>query len=121
SWSDPTLSEELVAQIFENRDIKRALYPPPGPNASTAKGGGKTKTSAHWLLCLKVFGEKPKYKKALAAVDTAKDRTAYANKIKNRLRSMAKITRDFMDEMGQTGAGIRHADEIDMGVDNTLT
>ncbi|KAJ6489363.1 hypothetical protein DFH09DRAFT_948169, partial [Mycena vulgaris] len=86
SWSDVALSESIVACIMEDREIKRALYPPVGPNASTAKGGGKTKVAAHWKLCLAVLGEHPKYKDALAAVSTAKERTVYANKLKNRLR-----------------------------------
>ncbi|KAJ6528403.1 hypothetical protein B0H19DRAFT_914342, partial [Mycena capillaripes] len=121
SWSDHTLSESLLTLIYESRDIKRALYPPPGPNASTANGGGKTKTAAHWQLCLKLFSGHPKYAAVLAAVVTAKERTAYANKIKNRLRAMAKLTRNFMNEMGETGAGIRSATEIDMSVTNSLT
>ncbi|KAJ6629025.1 hypothetical protein B0H10DRAFT_1776702, partial [Mycena sp. CBHHK59/15] len=121
SWSDPTLSEALVSRIMESAEIKRALYPPPGPNASTAKGGGKTKVGSQWQLCLNLLGEDPKYKEALAAVTTSKERTAYANKIKNRLRAMAKITREYMDEMGQTGAGIHSADEIDTSLNNTFT
>ncbi|KAJ6543425.1 hypothetical protein DFH09DRAFT_882654, partial [Mycena vulgaris] len=59
SWSDVALSESIVACIMEDRDIKRALYPPVGPNVSTAKGGGKTKVAAHWKLCLAVLGEHP--------------------------------------------------------------
>ncbi|KAJ7734192.1 hypothetical protein DFH07DRAFT_967741 [Mycena maculata] len=120
-WSDPALTQALITCIMEDRDIKRALYPPPGPNASTAKGGGKTKTSSHWQLCLNLLGEDPKYKEALAMVTTAKERLAYANKIKNRLRTVARMTRQYMDEMGQTGAGIRSADEIDMTVTNSFT
>ncbi|KAJ7512117.1 hypothetical protein B0H11DRAFT_1898616 [Mycena galericulata] len=86
-WSDPALSEALIARIMEDKDIKRALYPPPGPNASTAKGGGKSKVESQWQLCLNLLEEHPKYKEALAAVTTKKERTAYANKIKNRLRA----------------------------------
>ncbi|KAJ7128002.1 hypothetical protein C8R44DRAFT_554394, partial [Mycena epipterygia] len=59
SWSDAARSEALVARIYEDRDIKRALYPPPGPNASTAKGGGKTKVAAQWQLCCNLLGEDP--------------------------------------------------------------
>ncbi|KAJ7200133.1 hypothetical protein GGX14DRAFT_314083, partial [Mycena pura] len=58
-WSDVALSESIVACIMEDGDIKRALYPPVGPNASTAKGGGKTKVAAQWKLCLAVLGEHP--------------------------------------------------------------
>ncbi|KAJ7434202.1 hypothetical protein B0H11DRAFT_1664722, partial [Mycena galericulata] len=121
SWSEPALSQALIACIMEDRDIKRALYPPPGPNASTAKGGGKTKTESQWQLCLNLLGEDPKYQEALDAVKTKKEQVAYANKIKNRLRTMAKLTRVYMTEMGETGAGIRSAAEIDTNVTNSFT
>ncbi|KAJ7912494.1 hypothetical protein B0H13DRAFT_2327364 [Mycena leptocephala] len=38
----------------------------------------------------------------------------YANKIKNRLDKMGKITRAYNTEMGETGAGIHDAQSIDM-------
>ncbi|KAJ7775996.1 hypothetical protein DFH07DRAFT_696726, partial [Mycena maculata] len=115
------LSEGLIACIMESADIKRALYPPPGPNTSTAKGGGQTKVGAQWQLCLNLLGEDPNFKEALEACITTKEQTAYANKIKNRLRTMAKMTRKYIVEMGQTGAGIRNADEIDTSVSNAFT
>lgn len=34
---------------------------------------------------------------------------------------MAKITRDYDTEMGQTGAGIQNASEIDMSIENSFT
>ncbi|KAJ7483848.1 hypothetical protein B0H11DRAFT_2231993 [Mycena galericulata] len=89
---------------------------PPGPNASTAKGGGKTKTESQWQLCLNLLVEDPKYQEALDTVKTKKEQVAYANKIKNRLRTMAKLTRNYMTEMGETGTGIRSAAEIDTNV-----
>ncbi|KAJ6622112.1 hypothetical protein B0H10DRAFT_1944944 [Mycena sp. CBHHK59/15] len=120
-WSDPALSQALISCIMQDRDIKRALYPPPGPNALTARGGGKTKTSSQWQLCLNLLRDDPKYNEALASVMTTKERTAYTKKIKNHLRTMAKITCQYMDEMGQTSAGIRSADEINMSVTNSFT
>jgi len=68
------LSQELITEIYQDRSIKRALYPPPGGNPSTSQGGGKTKTAAHWDLCLKVFGEKDEYKNVLAAAKTNKEK-----------------------------------------------
>ncbi|KAJ6570351.1 hypothetical protein B0H10DRAFT_1748530, partial [Mycena sp. CBHHK59/15] len=59
SWSDVSLSEALIARIMEDKDIKRALYPPVGPNASTAKGSGKTKVGSQWALCLALLDEHP--------------------------------------------------------------
>ncbi|KAJ7677409.1 hypothetical protein B0H14DRAFT_2656078 [Mycena olivaceomarginata] len=38
SWKKPEFSQKLLAHIMENGDIKRALYPPCGPNTSTTKG-----------------------------------------------------------------------------------
>jgi hypothetical protein len=87
SWNADNLSERLLTCISENKAIKRALFPPVGPNASTAKGGGKTKVAAQWLLGVKLFGEDPKYKDTIAAATTPKEQLAWANKVKNRLRA----------------------------------
>ncbi|KAJ7775304.1 hypothetical protein B0H16DRAFT_1712882 [Mycena metata] len=46
-WKDSALSQKLLAHISENGDIKRSLYPPCGPNASSTKGGGKPKTASY--------------------------------------------------------------------------
>jgi hypothetical protein len=72
---------------MENSDIKWALYPPCGPNASTTKGGGKPKSAAHWELFVLLLGNSEKFKDALAACLTPKQKLVYANKIKNRLSS----------------------------------
>ncbi|KAF8166475.1 hypothetical protein K438DRAFT_2025152 [Mycena galopus ATCC 62051] len=95
---------DLIARIIENAAIKRALFPPPGPNASTAKGSGKTKSSA-----------------ALDTVSTTKDQTAWGNKIKNHLPMMGRTTCDYIEEMGQTGTGISNVDQIDTSLDNVFT
>ncbi|KAJ7239514.1 hypothetical protein C8J57DRAFT_1727348 [Mycena rebaudengoi] len=100
-WKDPQLSVELLALITQDKKIKQALYPPCGPNASTSNGGGEHKVQAQWNLCVKLLGSLPKYADAIAAVDSAKDRTGFANKIKNRLSTMAKTTRSHNNEMGQ--------------------
>ncbi|KAJ7131795.1 hypothetical protein C8R43DRAFT_1239642 [Mycena crocata] len=120
-WKDPNLSLSLLTHIVENRDIKRSLYPPCGPNGSTVQGGGKPKVNAQWDLFVLTFGDDIKYKDAIAACTTPKLRLAYANKIKNRLSAMAKITRDLDKSMGETGAGIQHAADIDMSVTNAFT
>ncbi|KAJ7176371.1 hypothetical protein C8R43DRAFT_1118891 [Mycena crocata] len=120
-WKDPDLSVGLLAHIAENKAIKRSLYPPCGPNGSTAEGGGKPKVNAHWDLFVLLFGKNPKYTDALAACKTPKERLGYANKIKNRLRAMAKTTLILNKSMGETGAGIESAAEIDMNVTNEFT
>ncbi|KAJ7939056.1 hypothetical protein B0H13DRAFT_2301266 [Mycena leptocephala] len=101
-WSnDPDLSVRLPALISEDADIKRSLYPPCGANASTKKGGGKPKVNAQWELALLLLGSMEKYKDVIAACQT-QEKLVIANKIKNRLGSMAKTIRDFDKEMGET-------------------
>ncbi|KAJ7754333.1 hypothetical protein DFH07DRAFT_707848, partial [Mycena maculata] len=114
SWKDPELSLKLIACIYANKAIKQALYPPCGANASSADGGGKTKVTAQWELAVLLLSDIDKFKQSLAACLTSKQRLAYANKMKNRLRAMEKITRTYDTEMGQTGAGIERASDIDM-------
>ncbi|KAJ7107037.1 hypothetical protein C8R44DRAFT_885708 [Mycena epipterygia] len=121
NWKDPELSVKLLALIMEHKHIKQSLYPPCGPNASTTKGGGKTKSNAQWDLFVLLLGKDSKYKDALAKCKAPKKQLAYANKIKNRLSIMAKIARAFNNEMGQTGAGIDNATQIDMSVTNSFT
>ncbi|KAF8214365.1 hypothetical protein K438DRAFT_1563836, partial [Mycena galopus ATCC 62051] len=85
---DNERSEKLVALIMEDADIKRALFAPCGPNASTAKGGGKSKASAQFDLCKLLLEGEAEYQDILARADNSpKDRTALALKIKNRLRT----------------------------------
>ncbi|KAF8191114.1 hypothetical protein K438DRAFT_1591553, partial [Mycena galopus ATCC 62051] len=78
----------LIAYIFQDALIKQALFPSPGPNASTKKGGGKKKVDAHWELAKLLLEENPACEPAItvAAVDP-KTRLIWANKIKNRLAS----------------------------------
>ncbi|KAJ7911266.1 hypothetical protein B0H13DRAFT_2328479 [Mycena leptocephala] len=102
-------------------DIKRSLYPPCGPNASTQKGGGKPKVNAQWEVAVALLGDIEKYKDAIAACDTPKEKLVFANKIKNRLSSMAKTTRDYDKVMGATGAGIKNAADINKDSKNKFT
>ncbi|KAJ6552893.1 hypothetical protein B0H19DRAFT_1155192 [Mycena capillaripes] len=120
-WKDPTLSVKLLSLIAENTDIKQSLFPPCGPNASTTDGGGKPKVTAQWELAVLLLGKMDKYRDAIDACDTPKKKLVYANKIKNRIGTMGKITRGFIDELGATGAGIRSAAEIDTKKQNKFT
>ncbi|KAJ6487788.1 hypothetical protein C8R45DRAFT_781754, partial [Mycena sanguinolenta] len=122
SWNADKLSERLITAISEDKFIKRALFPPPGPNGSTSKGGGMKKVVAQWKLCLLLFGDDPRYKEAVAAATTnPTQQTVWANKVKNRLRNMATTTRDYIAEMGQTGAGMACTADIDMSRTNAFT
>ncbi|KAJ7744712.1 hypothetical protein B0H14DRAFT_3514652 [Mycena olivaceomarginata] len=93
-----------------------------GPNASTKKGGGKTKVSARWEICLKLLGDHPEYQEAIAAAaNVPRERSPWANRIKNRLRTMGKETRAYIEIMGQTGARIECAADIDTTKENSFT
>jgi len=94
SWNtDVALSEALITAITDDRKIKQALFPSPGSNVSSSKGGGKPKTEYHWILCQLLFTDHPSYgeafKKVLDCDDGPKKATAlrrlWGNKIKNRL------------------------------------
>ncbi|KAJ6534891.1 hypothetical protein B0H19DRAFT_1383230 [Mycena capillaripes] len=122
NWKDPTMSQKLIALIAENKEIKQALYPPCGPNASSVQGGGEPKVNAQFNLAVLLLGSIDKYKESIAAAALVpKDRLAYANKFKNRLGVMAKTTRDYNAKMGETGAGIEDARSIDMSKKNEFT
>ncbi|KAJ7713778.1 hypothetical protein B0H14DRAFT_3523242 [Mycena olivaceomarginata] len=49
----------------EDKDIKRSLYPPCGPNAFSSNGGGKPKIDAQWELTNLLLGDDEKYKESL--------------------------------------------------------
>ncbi|KAJ7893820.1 hypothetical protein B0H14DRAFT_3427117 [Mycena olivaceomarginata] len=108
--------------IGENALIKQVFFSPPGPNASTKKSGGKTKVSARWEICLKLLGDHPNYQEAIGtAANVPRERSPWANRIKNRLRTMGKETRAYIEIMGQTGARIECAADIDTTKENSFT
>ncbi|KAJ7759920.1 hypothetical protein B0H16DRAFT_1456634 [Mycena metata] len=110
-WNNE-LSHQLISCIVGSAIIKRALFPPPGPNASTTKGGGKTK----------LYGDNPKYKDTIEeAKKVPKQQVAWAGKIKACIKAMSKMTRGYITDMGQTGAGIERAADIDMTKKNSFT
>ncbi|KLO08241.1 hypothetical protein SCHPADRAFT_944633 [Schizopora paradoxa] len=113
------LTWKLYTAIIENEDIKRGLFPPPGSNASTKDGGGKAKIEFQAMLAGEVFGgENCEHKAAFEAAKTKAEKEAWVTKIKNKLASMAKATRKHCTALGQTGAGIRSADEVDRSQKN---
>ncbi|KAI0702776.1 hypothetical protein C8Q76DRAFT_233178 [Earliella scabrosa] len=120
-WSD-SLTWSLISAIEESKSIKQGLYPPPGANKSTAKGGGKAKTEYHAELACILFDEHPKYGAAFALAHSDKKvLAAWGRKIKNRLNTLEKMTREHLGEMGETGMGISKEEEIDMSQNNELT
>jgi hypothetical protein len=67
--------------------IKQGLFPSPGANVSTKKGGGKGKTDHQWAMCKVMFTNHETYGAAFAKVKTPKAKAAWALKIKNRLQT----------------------------------
>jgi hypothetical protein len=65
SWKEDALSEKLLAAITDDPRIKQGLYPSPGANVSSSKGGGQKKTTWQWQLALLVFSDHPKYSAAI--------------------------------------------------------
>ncbi|TFY79487.1 hypothetical protein EWM64_g4526 [Hericium alpestre] len=114
SWNwDPTLTWSLIAAIEDNPDIKQGLFPGVGGNASSARGGGKSKLDWQWEVCKIIFAEHATYKHAFAQATTPQLRRTWSEKVKNRLHKLSKSTREYMAELGATGAGIKHEEDID--------
>ncbi|KAL6301144.1 hypothetical protein BKA93DRAFT_752137 [Sparassis latifolia] len=100
------LTWELLTAIYEDAVIKRGLFPGPGQNASTTKGGGKKKTDHQYALAKALFSEHPLYSAAFLAAKAPKEMLSWGNKIKNRLRTLTLQTKAHMAAMGETGAGL---------------
>lgn len=81
----------LLGHIHDDNDIKQGLFPSPGGNVSTAKGGGKLKIYWHWKLAILTFGSIPVYGQSIEQATKGNPKTvkalraAWTNKIKNRL------------------------------------
>ena len=93
SWSDQTLSQSLITAITDDPDIKQGLFPPPGPNASSAKGGGKKKILWQWKIAVAIFKDHPLYSTAFATAYNCTDpklklklQTSWGEKIKNHVK-----------------------------------
>ena len=87
SWNNG-LSEKLIAAITDDPDIKQGLFPAPGANASTTKGGGKRKS--HWQRKLAeiLFAEHPEFSAAYAHSQTQKSsklQGIWGERIRNRI------------------------------------
>ena len=92
SWSDQTLSQSLITAITDDPNIKQGLFPPPGPNASSAKGGGKKKILWQWKVAVAIK-DHPLYSTAFATAYNCTDpklkpklQTLWAEKIKSRIK-----------------------------------
>jgi len=140
SWKDKDLTWQLIHCIAEDPIIRQGLFPCPGANVLTAKGGGLSKAHHHKELAARVFGDHLVYGPAFEQARTAKEKNLWAQKIKNRIQAwvgnlfsqgseshhqtsyrLVKDTQKYKEEMGLTGEGITSADQINMDVKNAFT
>ncbi|KAJ7149954.1 hypothetical protein C8R46DRAFT_1198545 [Mycena filopes] len=112
-WSgDPALTWSLVTAIGDDDDVRRGLFPPPG---SGKRNGELPKKHFHAILAKTLFESHPVYKDAFAMAKTPKQQDVWTGKIKNRITNVTSAVKEGMEEMGQTGAGLEAAEDIEPG------
>lgn len=83
---------KLLSEVEDNREIRQALYPGTGANASTANGGGKPKTDFYWQLAVHLFADHEEYEKFFVEAKQSslkKHREPWVLKVKNQLSRFA--------------------------------
>jgi hypothetical protein len=98
SWKDADLTWSLISAITDDPAIKQGLFPSPGANVSTSKGGGKPKTDHQFALAAALFSEHPKYCEVFKLATSSKERAVWAKWIKNRLQKYVFINGGIRDE-----------------------
>ncbi|KAJ7712743.1 hypothetical protein B0H14DRAFT_2645135 [Mycena olivaceomarginata] len=112
-WSgDDSLTWTMISHITDDDDTRRSLFPPPG---STKRNGGLSKKHYHFLLAKNCFEDHPVYGEAFKNAVAAKQGDVWAGKIKNRVKAVTDKTREGVNAMGETGAGLESADDIEAG------
>jgi len=69
SWKDKhfSLNWSMITAITDDSEIRNGLYPPPGSNTSTAKGGGQKKSYWHRKIATTLFKDHDEFKEVFAA------------------------------------------------------
>ncbi|KAJ6620627.1 hypothetical protein B0H10DRAFT_2215888 [Mycena sp. CBHHK59/15] len=110
SWTtDLALTWTLITVIEEDEETSAGLFPGVG---AIKLSGGKPKSHFYYKLAQICFEEHPKYMDVFMNTIKPKQRRAWSNKIKNRLKALVTKAREHITEMGETGAGIGAEDEI---------
>ncbi|KAG6838280.1 hypothetical protein C0991_000562, partial [Blastosporella zonata] len=125
---NPSLSKALLTTITESALYKNGLFPPPGSNPLTKNGGGLTKVEFQWMVAQDLFSKYDEFEDALAlaiiAVKPENQKTRagktlagkyqgqWADKIKNCLTKMRKITLNVIGQMGLSGMGITAEEQL---------
>jgi hypothetical protein len=94
SWSDASLTWELITAITNDSRIKQGLFPGRGGNVSTAKGGGKKKIDHQYELAKALFSKHERYGDAFKLPHDSKQKILWATKIKNRIGTWVSISKD---------------------------
>jgi hypothetical protein len=98
SWKDADLTWSLISAITDDPAIKQGLFPSPGANVSTSKGGGKPKTDHQFALAAALFSEHSKYCEVFKLATSSKKKAVWAKRIKNRLQKYVFINGGIRDE-----------------------
>ncbi|KAH9984742.1 hypothetical protein BJV74DRAFT_797146 [Russula compacta] len=90
-WKDADLTWLVISASTDDATIKQGLFPSPGANVSTSKGGGKPKTDHQFALAVALFSEHPKYCEVFKWATSSKEKTVWAKWIKNCLQKTANL------------------------------
>ncbi|KAJ7576747.1 hypothetical protein C8J56DRAFT_899839 [Mycena floridula] len=119
NWdTEPTLTWILITTIQEDDAIKQGLFPMPGQDMLT--GGGKVKGKHHAAIAAVLFADHAVYGQAFAAATIAKAKGSWILKVKNHIKFLTADFHKYQDEMGATGAGMEHEEDIDMSQANAF-
>ncbi|KAJ7060737.1 hypothetical protein C8F01DRAFT_1253223 [Mycena amicta] len=112
-WNgDHDLTSALITAIEDDSLMRDALFPAPGPNKRT---GGLPKKTYHQKAAIAIFSTHPQYQDQFAKATDAAGKEIWSNKIKNRLTAITTKARGYINEMGQTGAGLDSEQDISPG------
>ncbi|KAJ7793224.1 hypothetical protein B0H14DRAFT_3560904 [Mycena olivaceomarginata] len=104
-WKDEDgieLTWKLITAIEDDQLIRDSLFPPVGAPKIT---GGKPKSDYQYQLATLLFVKHPKYEAAFAKAVTSKDKKP----------CLVKKARVYINQMGQTGEGIKKEEDIHPG------
>ncbi|THU79017.1 hypothetical protein K435DRAFT_811066 [Dendrothele bispora CBS 962.96] len=119
--------DALINGITDNPEIKQGLFPSPETVAhdqygNIVKANSKPKTEYNWKLAKVVFEFDEDYADVfMSTTGATAGQNYWAGKIKNKLEEMIGKVNKYKNEMGETGAGLTSAEQIDMSLTNGFT
>lgn len=112
---------KMIGKIQDDPMIRQGLFPGIGAHSSSKQGGGKSKAHWHGLLAKDLFEEHPiygpRYREAeeLYKADrrnNAKILNGYAERVKNKLKSLQDKMLEHNEALGRTGEGIMSKEDV---------